>query len=58
MFENSVNYSFGGEVQMIDRQLKGLKIPDRQRNFDIGQKKKKPGSSHYIRRLKNDIRII
>jgi hypothetical protein len=38
MFENSINYSFGGEVQMIDRQLKGLKIPDRQRNFDIGKK--------------------
>jgi hypothetical protein len=34
-FEDSIDNSFRKVVQMIDRRLEGLKIPDRQRNFDI-----------------------
>jgi hypothetical protein len=39
-FEDLISYSFREMVQIIERQLEGLKIPDRQRNFDMAKKKK------------------
>lgn len=51
--EDSTNYNIGEEAQIIDGQLEGLKIPEPQRNFDIGKKKKNENrNSQYIRRLK------